>query len=91
MTSRNIAQRLRNNESSEEEEEEEANDSPMTHYLVTHLLDDDDDVSIKATCVWLRDYTYCVTHVSNCPCGSVGNASDTQAVGHGFEPRQPDH
>ena len=26
----------------------------------------------------------------NCLCGSVAKASDTQAVGHGFEPR-PDH
>ena len=26
----------------------------------------------------------------NCMCGSVAKASDTQAVGHGFEPR-PDH
>ena len=27
---------------------------------------------------------------TNCLCGSVANASDTQAVGHGFDPR-PDH
>ena len=26
----------------------------------------------------------------NCMCGSVAKAPDTQAVGHGFEPR-PDH
>ena len=26
----------------------------------------------------------------NCLCGSVAKASDTQAVGHGFDPR-PDH
>ena len=29
-------------------------------------------------------------HIVNCMCGSVAKASDTQAVGHGFEPR-PDH
>ena len=28
--------------------------------------------------------------VLNCLCGSVAKALDTQAVGHGFEPR-PDH
>ena len=27
---------------------------------------------------------------TNCLCGLVAKASDTQAVGHGFEPR-PDH
>ena len=27
---------------------------------------------------------------NNCLCGSVAKASDTQAVGHGFDPR-PDH
>ena len=30
---------------------------------------------------------YCV---KNCLCGSVAKASDTQVVGHEFEPR-PDH
>ena len=29
-------------------------------------------------------------HIFNCLCGSVAKASDTQAVGHGFDPR-PDH
>ena len=29
-------------------------------------------------------------YIYNCLCGSVAKASDTQAVGHGFEPR-PDH
>ena len=28
-----------------------------------------------------------VEFVSYCLCGSVAKASDTQAVGHGFEPR----
>ena len=29
-------------------------------------------------------------YIYNCLCGSVAKASDTQAVGHGFDPR-PDH
>ena len=29
-------------------------------------------------------------YMYNCLCGSVAKASETQAVGHGFEPR-PDH
>ena len=32
--------------------------------------------------------TYAI--MQNCLCGSVAKASDTQAVGHGFDPR-PDH
>ena len=32
----------------------------------------------------MYSYTY------DCLCGSVAKASDTQAVGHGFDPR-PDH
>ena len=34
-------------------------------------------------------YIYIYYH-KNCLCGSVVKASDTQAVGHGFDPR-PDH
>ena len=33
---------------------------------------------------------YIYTLFKNCLCGSVAEASDTQAVGHGFEPH-PDH
>ena len=31
-------------------------------------------------------YTYIYIYM-NCPCGSVAKASDTQLVGHGFDPR----
>ena len=34
-------------------------------------------------------YIYIYIYV-NCLCGTVAKASDTQAVGHGFDPR-PDH
>ena len=34
-------------------------------------------------------YIY-ISYLINCLCGSVAKASDTQAVGHGFDPR-PDH
>ena len=34
-------------------------------------------------------YIYIYIYI-NCLCGSVSKASETQAVGHGFEPR-PDH
>ena len=36
---------------------------------------------------------YCILYIYiyiNCLCGSVAKASDTQAVGRGFDPR-PDH
>ena len=36
--------------------------------------------------IYINKYIY----TFNCLCGSVANASDTQAVGHGFEPH-PDH
>ena len=36
----------------------------------------------------VRVYVY--VYKKNCLCGSVAKASDTQAVGHEFEPR-PDH
>ena len=35
-------------------------------------------------------YLYIYIKYHNCLCGSVAKASDTQAVGHGFDPR-PDH
>ena len=35
-------------------------------------------------------YIYIYIYIYNCLCGSVAKASDTQAVGHGFDPR-PDH
>ena len=35
-------------------------------------------------------YIYILFFLFNCLCGSVSTASDTQAVGHGFDPR-PDH
>ena len=35
-------------------------------------------------------YIYIYIYIFNCLCGSVAKASDTQAVGHGFDPR-PDH
>ena len=34
--------------------------------------------------------TYIIETNTTCLCGSVAKASDTQAVGHGFDPR-PDH
>ena len=34
-------------------------------------------------------YIYIYIYI-NCLCGSVAKTSDTQAVGHGYEPR-PDH
>ena len=33
---------------------------------------------------------YIYIYILYCLCGSVAKASDTQAVGHGFDPR-PDH
>ena len=38
----------------------------------------------------IQIYIYIYMYKTNCMCGSVAKASDTQAVGHGFEPR-PDH
>ena len=35
-------------------------------------------------------YIYIYIYIYNCLCGSVAKASDTQAVGHGFDPC-PDH
>ena len=35
-------------------------------------------------------YPLFVLYINNCLYGSVAKASDTQALGHGFEPR-PDH
>ena len=35
-------------------------------------------------------YIYIYIYIFNCLCGSVAKASETQAVGHEFEPR-PDH
>ena len=35
-------------------------------------------------------YYYYKSCIINCLCGSLAKASDTHAVGHGFEPR-PDH
>ena len=35
-------------------------------------------------------YIYIYIYIYNCLCGSVAKASDTQSVGHVFEPR-PDH
>ena len=35
-------------------------------------------------------YKYIYIYIFNCLCGSEAKASDTQAVGHGFDPR-PDH
>ena len=43
-------------------------------------------LNIKYLNVYYNIYIY----IFNCLCGSVAKASDTQAVGHGFEPR-PDH
>ena len=36
------------------------------------------------------EYIFNIYILKNCLCGSVAKASDTQAVGHGFDPR-PDH
>ena len=35
-------------------------------------------------------YKHIYIYIKNCVCGSVAKASDTQAVGNGFDPR-PDH
>ena len=40
--------------------------------------------------IYIYIYIYYIYIYKNCLCGSVAKESDTQAVGHGFEPR-PDH
>ena len=43
--------------------------------------------------IYIYIYIYIFIYIyiyKNCLCGSEAKASDTQAVGHGFEPR-PDH
>ena len=45
----------------------------------------------KLRCMHRECYIFASQNLCyNCLCGSVAKASDTQAVGHGFEPR-PDH
>ena len=44
-------------------------------------------IQILHICIYIYIYIYIYI---NCLCGSVTKALDTQAVGHGFEPR-PDH
>ena len=39
--------------------------------------------------IYIYIYIY-INYIHNCLCGSVAKASDTQTVGHGFEPR-PEH
>ena len=48
--------------------------------------------SFNVIYLFLRIFIYILYSIiyKNCLCGSVAKASDTQAVGHGFEPR-PDH
>ena len=41
-------------------------------------------------CIYIYIYIYIYVYIYDCLCGSVAKASDTQAVGHGFEPH-PDH
>ena len=38
----------------------------------------------------ILNIVYIYINIYNCMCGSVAKASDTQAVGHEFEPR-PNH
>ena len=41
--------------------------------------------------IYIYIYIYIIyIYIYNCLCGSVAKASDTQAVGHGFDLR-PDH
>ena len=40
--------------------------------------------------IYIYIYIYILNLILHCLCGSVAKASDTQAIGHGFEPR-PDH
>ena len=42
------------------------------------------------TYIYVHIYIYIYIYICNCLCGSVDKASDTQAVGHGFDPH-PDH
>ena len=49
--------------------------------------------SVFASLVYLNIVYHkemCIYIYKNCLCGSVAKASDTQAVGHGLDPR-PDH
>ena len=40
--------------------------------------------------IYIYIYIYLYIYIYNCLCGSVAKASDTQAVGHGFDPHH-DH
>ena len=39
---------------------------------------------------YIDKYIYIYIYIYNCLCGSGAKASDTHAVGHGFEPRPED-
>ena len=63
--------------------------------MFLNTFDDHFDI-VSITETWLSDNNIFIfnipgyNHIKNYLCGSVAKASDTQAVGHGFDPR-PDH
>ena len=69
-------------------------------FLILTIIFDHEQFSIryKGACLW-NSLNITISSLmnlntfyndNNCLCGSVAKASDTQAVGHGFDP-SPDH